>query len=150
MKALTELGVKSPLKEAGLTKQEIRDYLKEMGMPIWDKPAYACLASRIPYGEKITPEKLKRIGGVEAELQKLGFRQVRARHHGDVVRIEVPPKDRAKFFDLALMDQVNEIVKKHGYTFGALDFGGYKTGNMNQRLIDIKIEKTNQELGGDI
>lgn len=131
MKALEELGIQSPLKDAGLTKSEIRIELKEQGLSVWNKPAYACLATRVPYGEEITPEKLKSIGGVEEELHQLGFLQVRVRHHGNVARIEVLPEERQRFFDLELMNRVNRIVLNHGFQFAALDLAGYKMGNLN-------------------
>ena len=131
-KALTELGVYSPLREAGLSKEEIRAVLKDLGVPIWDKPAFACLASRIPYGETITVKKLESIYSLETALHKNGFAQVRVRHHGDVARIEVLPNDRKKFFDSDFMDQINNAAKEAGFTYAALDLGGYKMGNMNK------------------
>jgi len=140
--ALQELGVTSPLKEAGLTKSEIREALKQMAaeneslaaalmVPLWEKPAFACLASRIPYGETITEEKLSAIYDAEVFLRSLGFTQVRVRHHGDVARIEVPPEDRTKFFDCDFMSHVNNGIKKCGFKFAALDLGGYKMGALN-------------------
>lgn len=138
-KALSELEIASPLKDAGLTKNEIREALKEMGSPIWDKPAFACLASRIPYGEEITEDKLTAVYKAETFLRSLGLRQVRVRHHGDIARIEVPAEDRMKLFgsqldgeaDKALettLDKINEEIKKCGFKFVTLDLGGYKTG----------------------
>lgn len=149
--ALQELGVASPLKDAALTKMEIRQALKILadedeliaaaltlknGTPIWEKPAFACLASRIPYGELITAEKLKAIYEAEVFLQNLGIAQVRVRHHGDVARIEVLPEDRNKFCDIGFMDQVNEGIKKCGFSFAALDLGGYQMGNLNKLTTD--------------
>ncbi len=133
-KALDELGVISPLRDAGFTKQDIRLGLKAMNVDIWDKPAYACLASRVPYGEEITIEKLNAIHQAEAGLRQLGFPQVRVRHHGDVARIEVPPTQRSRFFDEAFMDLVNEIVKKAGFKYASLDLGGYVMGSLNKGL----------------
>jgi len=130
-RALSELGIKSPLREAGLTKNDIRQALKEMGLQIWDKPALACLASRIPYGEEITPEKLRSVYSLESLLHESGFSQVRVRRHGDVARIEVLPGEREKFFDTAFMDRINEAAKNIGFAFAALDLAGYKMGNMN-------------------
>ncbi|MEG0829454.1 MAG: ATP-dependent sacrificial sulfur transferase LarE [Anaerovoracaceae bacterium] len=135
-KALTELKVVSPLKEAGLTKAEIRRGLKEAGGDIWDKPAFACLASRIPYGQEITVEKLTAIYTAEKSLKDLGFKQVRLRHHGDIARIEVDPKDRVKFFDLEFMDKINKLVKEAGFAFVTLDLGGYKMGSLNQEVVN--------------
>ena len=130
-RALEELGVASPLKEAGLTKAEVRRGLKELGGEIWDKPAFACLASRIPYGEEITEEKLSAIYQVESYLKSLGFRQVRVRHHGDLARIEVDPAERAAFFDLDLMDQVCAFARGAGFRYVALDLAGYQMGSLN-------------------
>lgn len=142
-KALQELGVVSPLKDAGLCKSEIREALKSMAEKdhvikaalmndIWNKPAFACLASRIPYGQVITKEKLSSIYSAEAYLRDLGFTQVRVRHHGDLARIEVPPQDRSRFYDEAFMDKVNENIRKCGFRYVSLDLAGYKMGNLNQ------------------
>jgi pyridinium-3,5-biscarboxylic acid mononucleotide sulfurtransferase len=133
-RALDELGVISPLRDAGFTKQDIRMGLRAMNVDIWDKPAYACLASRVPYGEEITIEKLTSIHHAEAALRELGFTQVRVRHHGDVARIEVAPTQRSRFFDEAFMDLVNEIIKKAGFKYASLDLGGYVMGSLNQGL----------------
>ena len=148
-KALQELKVASPLKEAGLTKQEIRTALHQLAesdplikqaltvpspggsIPMWEKPAFACLASRIPYGEQITREKLAAVYRAESYLRSLGFTQLRVRHHGDVARIEVLPEDRSRFYDEAFMDMVNEEIKKCGFRFAALDLGGYRMGSLN-------------------
>ena len=130
-KALRELGVKSPLKEAGLSKGEIRAALRDMGLPVWNKPAFACLASRIPYGEKITYEKLNSIYSLEKTLRESGFSQVRVRHHGDTARIEVMPGERNRFFDTDFMDKINEAAKGAGFVYAALDLGGYSMGSLN-------------------
>ena len=127
-KALAELEIASPLKDAGLTKNEIREALKEMGSPIWDKPAFACLASRIPYGEVITEDKLAAVYKAETFLRSLGLRQVRVRHHGDIARIEVPAENRCVFFEEDFMDMVNERLKECGFKFATLDLGGYTMG----------------------
>jgi len=131
-KALAELGVKSPLREAGLSKEDIRAASKGIGLKTWDKPALACLATRIPYGERITREKLTAIYTLEKMLHEAGFSQVRVRHHGDVARIEALPCDREKFFDTGFMDKVNAAAQNAGFTYAALDLGGYKMGNMNK------------------
>lgn len=132
MKAIKELGIVSPLKEAGMTKEDIRLLSRELGLPTWDKPAYACLASRIPYGEKIDKEKLTMVDKAEQFLMSLGFRQLRVRHHGDMARIEVPSNERQRFFDTELMDKVYEELKKLGFKYAALDLKGYRTGSMNE------------------
>lgn len=132
MIATKELSVVSPLKEAGLTKDDIRLLSKEMGLPTWDKPAFACLASRFPYGQEITREKLGMVERAEQFLLDLGFRQVRVRHHGEVARIEVAGSERSKFFDEQLMDRIYAELKKIGFAYVALDLKGYRTGSMNE------------------
>lgn len=139
MRAIKELGIISPLRDAGLGKDAIRKLSKKMGLSTWDKPAFACLASRFPYGEKITPEKLAMVDKAEQYLLDLGFKQVRVRHHGDTARIEVAESERLKFFDLKLMDNVYKQFKKIGFAYTALDLKGYRTGSMNE-VIDTKWE----------
>ena len=133
-RALEELGIANPLKEAGLTKAEVRRGLKDLGCDIWDKPAFACLASRIPYGQTITQEKLNAVYLAETALKELGFSQVRVRHHGSLAKIEVLPEDRVRFFDLEFMDRVNALARDAGFLFAALDLGGYKMGSLNQEV----------------
>lgn len=149
MRALEELGVTSPLKEAGLTKDEIRHALKMlayedealdnvlvMPQPLWNKPAFACLASRIPYGEKISEEKLQSVYRAEKLLRERGFNQVRVRHHGDVARIEVEPMAMERFFDVYYMSRINEEIKACGFKYAALDLGGYIMGGLNPERTD--------------
>ncbi len=136
MLALKELEVSSPLKDAGLTKEEIRRLSREMGLTTWDKQPFACLASRFPYGQEITREKLQMIDKAEQYLLDLGFRQVRVRHHGEVARIEVAREERSKFIDVKLLDEVNEKLKEAGFRYVALDLHGYRTGSMNEGLND--------------
>lgn len=180
IRALQELEVRSPLKEAGLTKNEIRQALQELAagdpvmedaltiqpepmvrtdrpepdgaaklhddadpssdiiscpppMPIWEKPAFACLASRIPYGDQLTVEKLTSVYKAERFLRSIGFTQVRVRVHGDAARIEVLPEDRARFFNEIFMEQVSEAIRACGFQFAALDLNGYKMGNLNHQ-----------------
>jgi uncharacterized protein len=133
-KAITELEVVSPLKIVGLTKQEIRELSKEMNLPTWDKPSFACLASRIPYGTKITREKLRMVEQGEEYLMDLGFRQFRVRHHGDIARIEVLPEDRKRFFNEQFLDKIASKFKEIGFTYVTLDLEGYRTGSMNEVL----------------
>ncbi len=135
MKAVMELGVVCPLKEAGMGKNDIRILSKEMDLPTWDKPAFACLSSRFPYGQKITREKLEVIDKLEQFLMDLDFRQVRVRHHGDIARIEVSTEERRKFFDTDLMDRIHEKFRESGFAYVALDLKGYRTGSMNE-VID--------------
>ncbi len=136
MQAVRELGVVSPLREAGLSKEEIRILSQKIGLPTWNKPAFACLASRFPYGQKITGDKLDTVDQAEQYLLDLGFRQVRVRHHGDIARIEVSPPEREKFFNSELMDKVSEKFRQLGFMYTALDLQGYRTGSMNE-AIDV-------------
>jgi uncharacterized protein len=134
MQAIKELGIISPLKNAGLGKDAIRKLSKQMGLPTWDKPAFACLASRFPYGVKITREKLAMVNRAEQYLLDLGFKQVRVRHHGDTARIEVAEAERLKFFDLELMDNIYKQFQEIGFAYTALDLKGYRTGSMNETI----------------
>ena len=134
MQATMELGVVSPLREAGLGKEEIRTVSKQMQLPTWDKPAFACLASRVPYGQEITREKLQAIDAMEQFLLDLGFKQVRVRVHGDLARIEVGAQERNKFFDTKILDRVHAQFKASGFTYVAMDLQGYRTGSMNDPI----------------
>jgi uncharacterized protein len=131
-KAVAEAGVISPLCLANLTKQEIRAFSKQRGLRTADKPAYACLASRFPYGEKITVPKLDRVGRAEQELRRMGLRQFRVRSHQDLARVEVSPSE----FEFAWgnRDQISAICKTAGFVFAAMDLDGYRTGAMNEAL----------------
>lgn len=132
LQAINELGIVSPLKEAGLTKNDIRILSKELGLKTWDKPSFACLSSRFPYGEKITVEKLQRVDKAEQYLIDLGFRQTRVRNHGDVARIEVEEENIEKFLDRQIRVAVYTRFKELGYVHVALDLRGYRTGSMNE------------------
>lgn len=134
MKAARELGVVSPLKEAGFTKDDIRFFSKKMGLSTWNKPSFACLSSRIPYGEEITAEKLKMVEKSEEYLLSLGFKQIRVRHYGKLARIEVGKDERKKFFDTDIMDKVGKKLKEFGFSYVTLDLLGYRTGSMNETL----------------
>ncbi|TYQ15542.1 UNVERIFIED_CONTAM: uncharacterized protein Cloal_2009 [Acetivibrio alkalicellulosi] len=134
LKAIDELKVSSPLKEALMTKEDIRILSREMGLSTWDKPAFACLSSRFPYGQKITVEKLIMVDRAEEYLLSLGFRQVRVRHHGEVARIEVSSHERSKFFNENLLDEISYKFKEIGFIYTALDLKGYRTGSMNETL----------------
>lgn len=140
-RALKELGILSPLEEAGFTKAEIREGLIAMNVPLWNKPAAACLASRIPYGEPITRKKLERIYRAEQEMHSLGFQTVRVRSHADTARIEVPPEERHRFFDERFMDRVNRRLQKAGFLYVSLDLGGYRRGSLNRSLHTNQKEK---------
>jgi pyridinium-3,5-biscarboxylic acid mononucleotide sulfurtransferase len=129
-----ELGVRSPLLEVGLTKQEIRDLSREMELPTWDKPSNACLASRFPYGDRITEKQLVKLDIAEKFLRALGLSQVRVRHHGNLARIEVGADDIAKLADFGTRRLVVQKLKDLGYTYVTLDLQGYRTGAMNEAL----------------
>ncbi len=133
-RAAAALGVRSPLREAGFTKQEIREISRRMGLPTWDKPSFACLSSRIPYGTRIEPETLRRLDRAEAFLKGLGFRQVRVRHHGDIARIEVEPEEISRLAESEIRRQVAEKFKSLGYLYTTLDLTGYRMGSMNAVL----------------
>lgn len=133
LKAIKELGVRSPLLEAGLAKKEIRELSKELGLPTWDKAAFACLGSRFPYGEAITSEKLEMVDKGEAFLKKYGFSQLRLRQHDQyTARIEVLSEDMDKL--MANREEIVGSLKKIGYNYITLDIEGYRTGSMNELL----------------
>jgi uncharacterized protein len=133
-RAAAALGVRSPLREAGFTKAEIREASHRMGLPTWDKPAYACLASRIPYGTRIDAALLGRLDAAEGFLKELGFRQVRVRHHGDIARIEVEPEEIARLTAPEVRQQVAEKFTGLGYRYVTADLQGYRMGSMNAVL----------------
>lgn len=132
LKARDEMNVRSPLQEAGLTKEEIRALSKEMGLPTWDKPAMACLSSRFPYGQKITEEKLAQVEQAEHFLRSMGFKELRVRHHGNLARIEVP-QDQLESI-LTVREQVIAAFKDIGFTYITLDLMGLRSGSMNETL----------------
>jgi pyridinium-3,5-biscarboxylic acid mononucleotide sulfurtransferase len=135
MKAIGELDIRSPLSEAGLHKTEIRQLSRELDLPTWDKPAFACLASRIPYGDEITAEKLKQVDEGEIFLRGLGIcRQVRVRHHGTVARLEVEPEAVERFLHAPVRERVAVYFKKIGFQFVALDLEGYRMGSLNREI----------------
>lgn len=132
LKAGSELGVRSPLREVALTKEEIRSLSRRMGLPTWDKPSFACLSSRFPYGSVISVEKLKQVDEAERFLRELGFLQVRVRHHGETARIEVLPEDMPRLLDAG--GRVSARLREIGYTYVTMDLKGYRTGSMNESL----------------
>ena len=134
LKAVEELSVKSPLREAGLYKADIRSLSKAMGLPTWSKPAYACLASRFVYGEEITEKKLQMIDRAEQFLIGLGFLEERVRMHGNIARIEVSPADIPRLASEDVRSEVYEEFKKLGFLFVTLDMKGYRTGSMNATI----------------
>lgn len=135
MKAAKEKGIRGSLMEADLFKEEIRILSKDLNLPTWDKPSFACLSSRIAYGETITKEKLTKVDRSEAYLKSLGIRQVRVRTHGDTARIEVEPAEMAHV--LACHAAISKRLKQFGYKYVSLDLGGYTSGSMNRALASI-------------
>ena len=131
--AAREHGVRSPLQEAGFTKEEIRAAARDLGLPNWNLPSAPCLSSRVPYGTRITPAVLDQIGRGEWALRERGFREVRVRHHGNVARLEVPIADFERL--LAIREEIVAELKDVGYTFVALDLSGLKSGSLNQGII---------------
>jgi uncharacterized protein len=135
LRALEELRILSPLREATLTKEEIRELSRRFELPTWDKPAFACLASRIPYGERIDAEKLSRVENAENALKSFGFRQFRVRSHDRIARIEVAPEERRRFFDEKVLDSISQTLKSYGFLYVAFELEGYAMGNMNRAAL---------------
>ena len=133
-RAICELGILSPLLEAGLTKTEIRVLSKELGLPTWDKPPFACLASRFAYGETITDEKLHAVDRAEQLLMELGFRQIRVRVHGNLSRIEALPEDISRLTEPELREHISAKLREYGFSYVTTDLAGYRTGSMNEVL----------------
>ncbi len=134
LRALGELGVRSPLAEAGLAKDDVRELSRLLGIPGADRPAGPCLATRIPYGEPLTRERLRRVAGAELVLRGLGFPLVRVRDHGDVARVELPARDIARAVDPPVRRGIEGPLRDLGYRYVALDLGGYRTGSMDEAL----------------
>lgn len=131
-KAARDLGIRSPLQEAGLTKSEIRQLARSYNLPNWDKPAAACLSSRIPYGSHITPELLSQVERAEHLLHTLGFRELRVRHHDQLARIEVPPTEFDRL--LSLREEIIPAFKDLGYLYVTIDIAGFRSGSLNEVL----------------
>lgn len=136
-RAVSELGVRSPLADAGLTKAEIRAAAKDLGVPNWDMPASACLASRLPYGTPLSHEALALVGQAEELLHGAGFAQVRVRAHGDVARIEVEVQDMARFLEDDVRVRVVRSLRELGFKYVSLDLEGYRTGSLNEGLAAV-------------
>lgn len=137
MQAAKQMGARAPLLEAELGKPEIRAISRYLGLETWDKPAFACLSSRIPYGERVTDEKLQQIDRAEIALVEEGFRQVRVRHHGEIARVEVPPADLPRFFEAGRNERIVRRLKEIGFRFVTLDLQGYRSGSMNEGLPSL-------------
>ena len=133
-RAIRELGVMSPLQEAGFYKAEIRELSKKLGLPTWNKPSFACLASRFVYGETITEEKLRMVDQAEQLLKDLGFVQFRVRIHGEMARIEVPAEDILKIVQPDIREKLTEKFKDLGFSYVTLDLQGFRSGSMNEIL----------------
>jgi uncharacterized protein len=132
--AAREAGVRSPLDEAGLTKSEIRELSRRIGLSIWDEPASACLSSRIPYHDEVTEAKLRMVERAEQELRSLGFRHCRVRHHDAVARLELPREEMARVLEPDVADAIATALRTIGYRYVALDLIGYRTGSLNEML----------------
>ena len=134
LKAATEWGVRHPLVEAEMTKDDIRRYSREFNLPTWDKPSSPCLSSRFPYGTEINIDRLNRIAACEVLMKELGFREFRVRYHGDLARIEVAQEEFHRWFDKSMRDTVVRKFKQIGFRYVSLDLQGYRTGSMNEVL----------------
>jgi uncharacterized protein len=134
LKAAKEYRVRQPLVEAEMTKEEIRRYSKDFGLPSWDKPAIACLSSRFPYGTEITLERLAKVSACERFLRELNFREFRVRYHGDLVRIEAGGEEMRRLMDNAVRSAISRRFKEIGFSFVSLDLDGYRRGSMNESL----------------
>lgn len=130
--AARELGVRSPLAEAELTKAEIREISRARGLPTWDKPSAPCLSSRIPYGSAVTSPKLRQIGRSELALRRLGFRELRVRHHGDVARLEIPAAEFGRVIEQR--EEIVRAIKDAGFLYVSLDLAGLRSGSLNDVL----------------
>jgi uncharacterized protein len=134
LRALKELKVKSPLLECKLTKAEIREFSKELNLKTWDKPSYACLLTRIPYGNELKVEDFEKIEKAERFMMSIGFRAIRVRCHGDLARVEVNKNDRSKLFDEELLDTIANNIKECGFKYVTLDLQGYRVGSFNETI----------------
>lgn len=142
LQACEELGIRSPLKEVGLGKEEIRVLSKQMDLPTWNKPSLACLASRFPYNSEINKDSLEQVDKAEEYLWSLGFSQVRVRHHDQIARVEVDAEGIQKLLEPSLRAKIVEFLKRLGYTYVTLDLAGYRTGSMNEPLAPSFKNKT--------
>ena len=141
-KAAREFGVRGPLKEAGMGKQDIRAVAKVLGVPVWNKPAMACFSSRIPYGSKVDVASLRMIYRAEKVLRDLGFRQVRVRHHDKIARIEVERSELPRLLDENIRQQVTDGLREIGYLYVTVDLQGYRTGSMNEGFFKKKRKQS--------
>ncbi|MCU0524609.1 MAG: ATP-dependent sacrificial sulfur transferase LarE [Elainella sp. Prado103] len=135
IQAAKERGARSPLAEVGVTKLEVRELAKQLGLPWWDKPAQPCLSSRFPYGEAITVAKLQRVGRAERYLRQLGYRNLRVRSDGETARIELPPEQIKAFVQTSNLPALVAAFQDYGFTYVTLDLEGYRSGKLNQALL---------------
>jgi uncharacterized protein len=142
LRAARQIGVRSPLQEVGMTKDEIREISNELGLRTWDKPAFACLSSRFPYGTPITVEKLKQVATAERAIRQLGFKGFRVRHHDEVARLEVDPADFQRVIELH--SEIVAQLREAGYRFVTLDLHGYRSGSLNEGL-SLTLRNTTKE-----
>ena len=140
LKASKELNIRSPLKEAGLAKEDIRKVSKLLNLPNWNKPAYACLSSRFPYGQSITEEKISMVSEAEKYLRDLGLIQFRVRHHETIARIEVLPGDIHTLTNSPAKEELTAKFKEIGFTYVTLDLAGYRSGSMNEVLSEAELK----------
>ena len=139
LKAADEWGVRHPLVEAEMTKDEIRRYSRELSLPTWDKPSSPCLSSRFPYGTEINLERLKKVGNCEVFMKQLGFREFRVRYHGDLARIEVSQNEIDRLFDKSIREAIVKRFKEVGFNFVSLDLQGFRSGSLNDALQKIAV-----------
>jgi len=134
MVAARQMGVKAPLLEAELTKQEIRELSRAAGLPTWDKPSFACLSSRVPYGDPVTREKLRQVEAAEAAVRAFGFRQFRVRHHGDLARLEVAREEMGRLWEEGRAAAIATRLRELGFAHVTVDLRGFRSGSMNEAL----------------
>jgi uncharacterized protein len=138
IEAAKQYGVRSPLVEAGLTKLDIRNLSQEMKLPTWDKPAQACLSSRIPYGTTVTVEALRRIASAEQFLRSKGYKQLRVRHHDTIARIEVEDTELMSLMKEPIKTEISQYFKSIGYSYITIDIDGFRSGSLNEILTKLK------------
>jgi uncharacterized protein len=141
-RAATEHAVLAPLAEAGLTKQEIRALAKAAGYPLWDRPAAPCLSSRVEYGRTVTREVLEQVERAEESLRRLGFRELRVRHHGELARVEIARNELPRALSMEMLDQISAALKQAGFQYVTLDCSGFRSGSMNEVLpVDVLVRR---------
>ena len=142
--AASERGAAHPMVEAELTKPDVRELSRQLGLPTWDKPQLACLSSRFPYGTQITPERLERVDRFEEELRALGFRQLRVRFHDTIARLELDVDEVARAFDPDVRARLLRVGRELGFTYVAIDLAGYRSGAMNEGVVSISRRKRSE------